>query len=146
MNIISISAGASRLTLSHATELLNIHNAFHQGQYQEVIDFDISSFSSENNLTARILQLRAKIALGQAEDVLAEIEGEDEEPDFASVKALALNSSGSASDALELVEQLSSSAPENEHVQVLGGTVLQAQEKSDEALALLSKHQGSLEA
>lgn len=78
--------------------------------------------------------------------MLAEIEGEDEEPDFAAVKALALNSSDSASEALELVEELTSSAPENERVQVLGGTVLQSQGKSEEALALLSKHQGSLEA
>lgn len=78
--------------------------------------------------------------------MLAEIEGEDEEPDFAAVKALALNSTGSESEALELVEELASSASENASVQVLGGTVLQSHGKSEEALALLSKHQGNLEA
>ena len=54
-------------------ELINIHNHFHQGQYQEVVDFDVSSLSPENALAARVLQLRARVALGQAEGVLAEV-------------------------------------------------------------------------
>ena len=78
--------------------------------------------------------------------MLSEVEAEDEEPDFAAVKALALNYSDSASEALKLVEGLAASDPENGTVQVLGGTVLQSHGKSDEALALLSKHQGNLEA
>ncbi|KJZ79552.1 hypothetical protein HIM_01021 [Hirsutella minnesotensis 3608] len=59
-------------------ELINIHNHFHQGQFQQVVDFDTSSFSPDNELP--------------------------------------------------------------------GGIVLQAAGKSDEALALLSQHQSSLEA
>ena len=70
-------------------ELFNIQTAFYQGQYQTVIDFDTSSFSAENVLPARILQLRAQIASGQAEEVLADVEGEDEVPDLAAVKAFA---------------------------------------------------------
>ncbi|MCJ1298889.1 hypothetical protein MMC08_001680 [Hypocenomyce scalaris] len=127
-------------------ELLNMHNAFHQGQYQTVIDSDTSSLSASNALPARVLQLRARLANGQAEEVLADIEGEDNEPDLAAVKAFAHYALGNTSDALSEVEQLVSSFPENTAVQILGGTVLQAAGKSEEALGLLTKHQGNLEA
>ena len=127
-------------------ELLIIHNAFHQGQYQKVIDFDTSSLSAENALPARVLQLRAQIASGQAEEVLADIEGEDEVPDLAVVKALALYSTGQSDTAISEVEELAAASAENATVQVLGGTVLQAAGKSEEALALLTRHSGSLEA
>ncbi|KAK4141294.1 coatomer epsilon subunit-domain-containing protein [Dichotomopilus funicola] len=130
-------------------ELINIHNHFHQGQFPEVIDFDTSSLSPENALPARVLQLRARIALGQADDVLADIQGEtDAHPELAAVAALAELALGRADEAAEKVEKLvqSDAAGENATVQVLGGTVLQAAGKSEEALALLGKHQGSLDA
>ncbi|MCJ1255143.1 hypothetical protein MMC24_002959 [Lignoscripta atroalba] len=127
-------------------ELLNIHNAFHQGQYQTVIEFDTSSLSTENALPARILQLRAQIATGKAEEVLADIEGEDELPEVVAVKALAQYTIGSTTDAVVQIEELAAASSENVTVQILGGTVLQAAGKSEEALALLTKHQGSLEA
>jgi thioredoxin-like negative regulator of GroEL len=127
-------------------ELLIIHNAFHQHQYQKVIDFDTSGLSAENALPARILQLRAQIAMGKVQEVLADVEGEDDVPDLAAVKALARYAAGDTSQALEAVSRLAESSPENATVQVLGGTVLQAAGKSEEALALLTKHSGSLEA
>ncbi|PCG92722.1 Tetratricopeptide-like helical [Penicillium occitanis (nom. inval.)] len=128
-------------------ELVNIHNAFHQGQYQTVIDFDTSSFSPENALPSRILQLRARIALGQTEDVLTDIEGEtDDVPDLAAVKALAQQVAGNTEEALALAQKLAETQSENATVQVLAGTVLQAQGQTEEALALLGKHQGNLEA
>ena len=127
-------------------ELLTIHNAFHQGQYQKVVDFDIGSLSAENALAARVLQLRAQVATGQAEEVLADVEGEDEVPDLAAVKALAQYSAGQTSEAVSSIEKLATASPENMTVQVLGGTILQAAGKSEEALALLTKHSGSLEA
>lgn len=124
-----------------------MHNAFHQGQYQTVIESDTTSLSASNALPARVLQLRAQIAMGQAEEALADIEGEDDdEPDLAAVKALARHTIGKTSEALSEVEQLVSSSSENTTVQILGGTVLQAAGKSEEALALLTKHQGNLEA
>ncbi|KAK5987274.1 Coatomer subunit epsilon [Cladobotryum mycophilum] len=126
-------------------ELINIHNHFHQGQYQEVVDFDTSSFSPENALPARTLVLRARLALGQADDVLAEVKGESE-PDLAAIGALAEHSLGNTDAAVETIEKLASSAAENVTVQVVGGIVLQAAGKSEEALALLSQHQASLEA
>lgn len=127
-------------------ELLNIYNAFHQGQYQDVIDFDISSLSSTNTLKARVLHLRAKIADGQADDVIAEVEGEDDTPDLAAVKALAQHTTGDSAGALSAVESLISTSSENETVQLLGATVLQAEGRSEDALSLLAKHQGNLEA
>ncbi|KLJ11779.1 hypothetical protein EMPG_13067 [Blastomyces silverae] len=126
-------------------ELLNIHNAFHQGQYQEVVDFDTSSFSPENNLITRVLKLRARIALGQIEDVLADVEGEDV-PDLAAVKVLAQQAAGDEAEALKGAEELIANHSANATTQVLVGTVLQAQGKSEDALSLLSKHQGNLEA
>ncbi|EFY89691.1 hypothetical protein J3458_005484 [Metarhizium acridum] len=126
-------------------ELINIHNHFHQGQYQQVVDFDTSSFSADNALPARVLVLRARVALGQAEDVVAEVKGA-KEPDLEVLGAYAEYTLGKTDSALKTVEKLASSAADNVTVQVVGGTVLQAAGKSEEAIALLSQHQGSLEA
>lgn len=132
-------------------ELINIHAAFHQYQYQSVLDdFDPESFSAENHLAARVLQLRSRVALGQAQGVLDEVGGDQEgKPELAAVVALALLSLGSVDDAVQGVEGLladgGDAAGENAVVQVLGGTVLAAAGKTDEALALLGRHQGSRE-
>ncbi|PFH56224.1 hypothetical protein XA68_16884 [Ophiocordyceps unilateralis] len=126
-------------------ELINLHNHFHQGQYQEVIDFDTSALSSDNALPARVLQLRARIALGQADEVLSEVKGASE-PDLEAIAALAELALGKSSVAVQRIEKLVSSAADNATVQVVGGTVLQAAGKPEEALALLSQHQSSLEA
>ena len=123
-----------------------MQNAFHQGQYQNVIDFDISTLSPENALPGRVLRLRAQIADGQAEDVFTQVEGDGDVPDLVAVKALAQHALGDTSGALKEVEQLVSTSPENETVQVLGATVLQAEGRSEDALNLLAKHQGNLEA
>ncbi len=133
--------------LRSKTELLNILNAFHQGEYQTVIDTDSASFSKSNAVQLRVLQLRSQIASGFAEEALADIADEKPDvPDFKAVKALALLATGNTSEALSEAESLASASPENATVQVLGGTVLQAAGKTEEALALLAKHQGNLEA
>ncbi|PHH80959.1 hypothetical protein CDD80_5169 [Ophiocordyceps camponoti-rufipedis] len=126
-------------------ELINLHNYFHQGQYQEAIDFDTSALSPDNALPARVLQLRARIALGEADEVLSEVKNASE-PDIEAIAALAELALGKGPAAVQRVEKLVSSAADNATVQVVGGTVLQAAGKSDEALALLSQHQSSLEA
>ena len=132
--------------LTTFTELLNIHNAFHQGQYQNVVDFDISSLSESNKLPARVLQLRAQIAQGRAKDVLSNIGKEAQNPDIKAIQALAQQVSGDKGAAVSAIKQLAESGGENATVQLVGGIVLQHAGKSDEALALLAKHQGSLEA
>lgn len=123
-------------------ELINIHNHFHQGQYQEVVDFDTSSFSPENALPAKVLVLRARIALGEAKAVLDHVKGESE-PELEIVGALAQNTLGKTEQALKTVEKLAASDGSNATVQVIGGTVLQAAGKPEEALALLGQHEGS---
>lgn len=125
------------------TELLNIHNAFHQSQYTTVVDFDTSSLSSANALPAQVLKLRAKIALGDVDAVLNE---SDDSPDIQAVKALAQNASGNADEAVASAEEFVENFPENATVQVCCGTVLAAAGKEAEALTALAKHQGNLEA
>ncbi|KAF9882390.1 coatomer epsilon subunit [Colletotrichum karsti] len=126
-------------------ELINIHNHFHQGQYQDVIDYDTSALSPENELPARVLVLRSRVALGQSEDVLADVQGE-KEPELVAIGALAESALGKTDSAVKTIEKLAASEGENVTVQIVGGTVLQAAGKSEEALALLSQHQGSLDA
>jgi len=123
-------------------ELLNLHNHFYQGQWQEVIDFDTAGLSPENALPARILALRAQIALGQAEDVIADVQGESE-PGLVAVGALAELAVGNEAKAVKTATKLAAESGENAAVQVLVGTVLQAAGKAEEALALLSQHQGN---
>ncbi|KAJ5126966.1 Tetratricopeptide-like helical [Penicillium atrosanguineum] len=127
-------------------ELLNIHNAFHSGQYQFVIDFDTAALSPENQLPARVLKLRAQIAQGQAAEVLSAVSSEEDTPDLAAIKALAQQAMGKTDAALQLARDLAENYPDNATVQFVCATVLQTQDHSEDALALLAKHQGSLEA
>ncbi|KAJ6261224.1 hypothetical protein Dda_3892 [Drechslerella dactyloides] len=115
------------------------------GQYQKVVEFDTKAFSASNQTAARVLQLRSRIALGEHEEVLAELEGEDE-PELAAVKAFARFSTEEAEAALDDIEDLAKISPDNPTVQVIGGIMLQRLGKTEEALALLSQHQGNLEA
>jgi len=127
-------------------ELLNLHNAFFQGQYSKVVESDVSTLSSSNTIPARVLILRSRIAIGEAEDVIAELEGEEDTPDYAAVKAFANFHTEELETAIEEIEALAQSSPDNATVQIIGGILLQRAGKTDEALALLSQHQGSLEA
>lgn len=125
-------------------ELINIHTAFHAGAHQQVLDFDTSSFSSSNALPVRVLKARSQIALGQAQAVSSELASE-KTPDLVAVKLLADLEQGKdvTSAAKKLAEQ---HGQENLTVQIIGGIILERAGETDEALALLSKHQGSLDA
>ncbi|KAL9026035.1 MAG: hypothetical protein Q9196_005242, partial [Gyalolechia fulgens] len=127
-------------------ELLTVHNAFHQGQYQAVLDFDTSSLSQSNIIPARVLKLRARIASGDAQGALSSMEKDTAGPDFLAVKAFAQYSLGDTPAAMKQIEQIVGSSSENATVQILGGIVLQLEDRTEEALSLLSKHQGNLEA
>ncbi len=120
-------------------ELINIHNHFHQGQFQEVVGYDKSSLSPENVSAARILQLRSRIELGDAKAVLAEVRSETD-PALQAIGALAEQSAGRSDVAVATIQKLAESAADDATVQIVGGTVLQAADKSEEALALLSQH------
>lgn len=86
--------------------------------------------------------LRAKIAQGDASDVVSEVEGAAE-PELAAVGALATYELGETEEAVKVVEKLAEEAGDNATVQVLGGIVLQREGRSEDALNLLGKHEGS---
>ncbi|KAL8708640.1 MAG: hypothetical protein Q9220_006465 [cf. Caloplaca sp. 1 TL-2023] len=132
-------------SLNRILELLTLHNAFHQGQYQTVLDFDTSSLSQSNIITARVLKLRAQIISGDSQGAISSIRSETG-PDFTAVKAFAQYYNGDVSGAAKQIDSLVESSSENATVQVLGGIVLQGVGRTEEALSLLSKHQGNLEA
>jgi coatomer protein complex subunit epsilon len=130
-------------------ELVNIHTAFTQGQYQLVLsDFSASSFSESNRLPIQILQYRAQIALGQASKVLSSISSSDasRSPDLAAVRIYALYTSEPNDDVVSQAESLAEKQGDNLTVQLLCGTVLARAGKQEQALQLLAKHQGSLDA
>jgi coatomer protein complex subunit epsilon len=87
--------------------------------------------------------LRSKIALGQAKDVSSELASE-KTPDLVAVKLLADQEQGKdvLSQSKKLAEQ---HGQENLNVQLLVGMVLEKAGETEDALALLSKHQGSLD-
>lgn len=122
-------------------ELINLHNHFHQGQYQEAVDFDVSALSPENATAARVLQLRARVALGDADAVVSDVAGKSETvPELAAVRSLALLALERIDEATQAAEKLAAEHANNATVQVLVGTVFQALGRSEEALALLSGH------
>ena len=133
-------------------ELVNIHTAFIQGQYQLVLsDFDSSDFSESNRLAVQVLQHRAQIELGQSAKVLSAVSAANasSSPDLAAVRIYAtFASKGGAQDdaAVAEAEALAEQQDDNLTVQLLCGTVLARAGKQEQALQLLAKHQGSLDA
>lgn len=123
---------------------MNIHTAFHAGAYQQVLDFDTSGFSSENALPVRVLQLRSQIALGQANEVASSL-AKESTPDLVAVRLLAEYETGK--DVLADVKKLAEkSGQDNLTVQLVAGTIFERVGETEEALSVLSKHQGSLDA
>lgn len=128
---------------SSEVELIDLRDHFAAGRWQEVVDYDTSALSPENQLPARILALRAKITLGDAQEVLAEAQADQDVPEIQAVIAAAEYAAGNTHGALKRAEALASSHGDNATVQVLAATVLQNEGKIEEALALLSQHQGN---
>lgn len=132
-------------------ELVNIHTAFIQGQYQLVLsDFDASDFSESNRLPVQVLKYRAQCELGQASEVLSAVSSAQASstPDLAAVRIYASFVSKGAQDekAVAEAEKLSEAQGDNLTVQLLCGTILARAGKQEQALQLLAKHQGSLDA
>ena len=115
-----------------------------------MIDFDTSAFSNTNALPARILKLRAQCALKRYPAALSSISASEASstPDLAAARILAtyLQSPSPTSSALTEAESLAEKNGDNLSVQLLCGTVLADAERHEQALALLSRHQGSLDA
>jgi len=127
-------------------ELALIHNAFHQGQFEKVIDWE-SSFSSEYKLPGKMLQIRAMLALERYDEVLSLAKGQSS-PDVkaAAIAAEFLKQPSESSPAVEKAKKLADTNAENLNVEVLCGIILARIGETEQALALLSQHQGSLDA
>ncbi|KAH9826170.1 Coatomer subunit epsilon-1 [Teratosphaeria destructans] len=131
-------------------ELVNIHGAFVQGQYNSVInDYTISDFSQPNHLPARILQYRAQLELGQHDEVLQAVSTSDAQstPDLAAVRIYASYLKSPSDSIVDQAEKLAEQhGNDNLTVQLLCAAVLARGDRQEQALHLLSKHQGSLDA
>jgi coatomer protein complex subunit epsilon len=134
-------------------ELVNIHTAFIQGQHNLVLsDYSPSDFSQSNRLPVRVLQNRSQIELGQAAQVLSSISAAEgtSTPDLAAVRTYASFSASKneheREKAVAEAEKLSEAQGDNLTVQLLCGTVLARAGKAEQALQLLGRHQGSLDA
>lgn len=103
--------------------------------------------SADYVLPLDMLQLRASIALGKYDDVLAQVKSKSD-PDHtaAGVAAEYFKSPSESSPAVQKAKKLAEAKGDNMNVQILCGTVLAAAGETEEALALLMKHQGSLDA
>ena len=130
-------------------ELVNIHTAFIQGQYDTVLnDFTTTDFSQSNHLPVQILRYRAQCALGQYDQVISSISDNDAKstPDLAAARTFASCLQKQSPNALQEAERLADAHRENLTVQLLCGTILARAGKPEEALQLLQKHTGSLDA
>ena len=128
---------------SSEVELTDLRDHFAAGRWQEVVDYDTAHLAPENKLPARILALRAKLTLGDAQEVLAAVQADQQVPEIQAVKVAAEYATGSTNAALQGAESLAASHADNATVQVLAATVLQNEGKTEEALVLLSQHQGN---
>lgn len=127
---------------------MNIHTAFHQAQYQSVIDFDTTSLSSANTLPARILKLRAQCALHDYSAVLSSTNNSSSSssPDLSAIRAYARYASTGDSSAVATASSLADSASDNLTVQLMCSAVLARAGETEKALGLLAQHEGSLDA
>lgn len=132
------------------SELATLTQTFQQAQYASVLsDYSPSDFSPSNTLAVRILQYRAQIALHKHQEVLSSITATEASstPALAAVKALAEHcSSPTSTSAVSTAETLANEHGSDTTVQICAGTVLARAGQGEEALKLLSKHEGSLEA
>ncbi|CAN6597433.1 hypothetical protein TRVA0_001S04258 [Trichomonascus vanleenenianus] len=130
---------------SDSGELFSVQQAYYAGDFNRVISIDISNFSEDARVKAQVLVSRAKIQLGKAKDVISEF-GQSTVPALQMTRAFAEYHTGAKEVALSAAKKLiEKHGSEDATVQYLGGVLYVLESKDEEALALLSKHQGSLE-
>lgn len=119
-------------------KLLNLYNIFYQGQFEKAIEYDTNELTEDSKLVARVLQLRAQIALGNLDEVIDEVH-QKIEPEFIALRALAKILKRNEAEALSTVESLGAVKG---IALILVATTLQIAGKSEEALSMLADHQG----
>jgi predicted Zn-dependent protease len=127
------------------SELYPIRSAFYQGNYQNVIAEPVDNLTRSDE--GQLYKYRARIELGQAPAVVAEMEDVGTTgAGFEAVKAYAEYRMGQREKAMtELGELIQADADDNT-VQVLGATMLSTEGRMEEAFDLLSQHENNLEA
>ncbi|KXL51243.1 hypothetical protein M433DRAFT_397257 [Acidomyces richmondensis BFW] len=135
---------------SPESELANLHTAFICGDYSSVLsDHPPEAFPTPSNrLAAQILHYRALCELGQYAAVTSAISAADAQsvPDLAAAKCYAEYLSHPSPAIVQDAERLAETHGSNFHVQILCGTVLARAGHTESALALLGRHEGSLDA
>jgi len=126
-------------------ELYQIRSAFYTGNYQTVVDESVDNLTRSDE--AQLYKYRARIEIGEAETVAAEMqEVGTTGAGFEVVRAFADYRSGKKEKAVADIEELIQADSDDDTVQVIGATVLFLEGRTDEALELLSKHENNLEA
>lgn len=136
-------------TCTDILELFTIQKAFYSGDYAQVLTIDPETFTEANVVHAQVLVARAQIALGQQKELLASLSGvTPSEIELSTVKFFAQYTQGGPSKATALseIEKIIAANKENQTVEYLGGIVLILENRLEDALELLSFHEGSLEA
>jgi len=126
-------------------ELYPIRSAFYQGNYQHVINEPVDNLTRSDE--GQLYKYRARIELGQASTVLAEMEDAGTTgAGFEAVKAYAEYRMGNKEKAMQELEELIQADADDGTVQVIGATMLYGEGRTEEAFELLSKHENNLEA
>jgi coatomer protein complex subunit epsilon len=123
------------------SELIDLRDHFYAGRYTQVLEYSTSHLADSNKLSARVLTLRARIALGEGSAVAKELKGE-KEPELLAVRAWAEYLGGDAG-AVKVLESLVGEGEASEGVLVLAGAALIREGRAEEALQVLGRHQGS---
>ncbi|CCH43361.1 Coatomer subunit epsilon-2 [Wickerhamomyces ciferrii] len=126
-------------------ELFNLRQQFFTAQYEKVSEINIEEYFDESQTIAREYKLRSLLALNKHSEVLSEVSSGSDE--FS--KAFTLYTKhlkGDSSIEEEFNQLISESGKSNWIVQLLGSFYLVSQEKFDEAINLLQRHEQQLEA
>ncbi len=130
--------------LTLLSDLFTIREQFFTSQYDKVAETSASDFSETSREKAQEYIYRAEIALGKAKEVVKATES-SEAVSLKAVGAYAqytLNNKGG----LETLKQLIEDHANNETVEVLGAIVLYKEGSLEDAINLISNHEGGLEA
>ncbi|ODQ63880.1 putative coatomer subunit epsilon [Nadsonia fulvescens var. elongata DSM 6958] len=130
---------------SDNSELFHIYKAFFTGAYETVLAVDSTHFSEVNQEKAFVYKLRSKLALGDIDEAIAELQSSPTTPSTSATLVYAMYLKGDRQAVTE-IESLVHQNEDNEIVLVLAGIILANEGRYGEALQVLNGHQGSLEA
>lgn len=123
-------------------ELFTLRNQFFTAQYETVSTIDLSDYFDESKDIAKEYKLRSLLALGKYEEVLSSVSGSNDE--FSKTFQL-YTKFLQGQDVSNEFDSLIESGKNKWFVQILGSFYLVKNERVDEAINLLQRHENSLE-